>query len=548
MYGAHVGYLLLYDNKTSFSNDGMTELPGTPDDLYLQRVTQAVTEFGKGIKSASFYPAGHPVLLQAVTKIIQLFEMVPLPEEGLSIDVTKNALLYRDVPLPSGGNKAVIDLNRELYLRRAARIIFLPNLHPDEVVSCLKIITLDPEEIQDAGGLEQILLREKVTRIWANRVDYDKLTELLKEEELEEIQPEELTDVPPETSYIPLQEDAPPQEVVTIETLIARIAKESDPSAYRGLIVEFSRLLLAERAERKIEYSTQAIAIFVRHIKTPPGGSDEIAGLARLGIREIVSEELVAHYIGLLKKRGARGREETDAVLVALEERSVGPLLQALAEEEDLLVRKAIVEIVTRIGRVAVPTILENLTDYRWYMVRNMITILGTLGMPDLAPHVAATLSHPDLRVKKEAIKALSRIPHPSSVTALCDLCFFPEETVALAATAALSSKKEPEAVVALYRRAAAKLILYPNYRLAHEAIDSLRAIGTDESVTALEKILALRALWSSKKFQAMKFHALRSISKIRSGRSEEVLERARHSTDRSLRTEADRIIARRMT
>ena len=548
MYGAHVGYLLLYDNKTSFSNDGMTELPGTPDDLYLQRVTQAVTEFGKGIKSASFYPAGHPVLLQAVTKIIQLFEMVPLPEEGLSIDVTKNALLYRDVPLPSGGNKAVIDLNRELYLRRAARIIFLPNLHPDEVVSCLKIITLDPEEIQDAGGLERILLREKVTRIWANRVDYDKLTELLKEEELEEILPEELADVPPVTWDIPLQDDVPPEEVVTIETLIARIAKETDPSAYRGHIVEFSRLLLAERVERKIEYSTQAITIFVRHIKTPPGGSDEIAGLARLGIKEVVSEELVSHYIGLLKKRGARGREETDAVLVALEERSVGPLLQALAEEEDLLVRKAIVEIVTRIGRIAVPTILENLTDYRWYMVRNMITILGTLGMPEFAPHVAATLSHPDLRVKKEAIKALSRIPHPSAVSALCELCFFPEETVALSATAALASKKETEAVVSLFRRTAAKRFLYPNYRLAHEAIDSLRTIATDDAVTALEEILALRAPWRTEKFRAMKSHALRSISRIKGERSTEVLERARRSADPWLRIEAERIIVRRAT
>ena len=174
MYGAHVGYLLLYDNETSFSNDGMTERPETPDDLYLQRVTQAVAEFAKGIKSASFYPADHPVLLQAVTKIIQLFEAVPLPEEGLSIDVTKSALLYRDVPLPFGGNKAVIDLNRELYLRRVARIIFLPNLQPGEVASCLKAITLDPTEVQDAGGLERVLLRMKVTRIWANRVDYDR--------------------------------------------------------------------------------------------------------------------------------------------------------------------------------------------------------------------------------------------------------------------------------------------------------------------------------------------------------------------------------------
>jgi len=548
LYSAHVGYLLLYVNKTSFSNDGMTEPPATSDDLFLQRLAQAVTDFAKGIKSASFYPAGHPALLQGVAKIIQLFEAIPLPEEGLSIDVTKNALLYRDVPLPAGGNKALLDLNRELYLRRAARIIFLPNLQPDEVVSCLKAITLDPEEIQDAGGLEQILLREKVTRIWANRVDYGKLTQLLKEEELEEIRPEEITDTLPVVSVDPMQDDAPPEEIVTIETLIARIAKETDPSAYRGHIVEFLRFLPAERAERRIEFSTQAIAIFVRHIKTPPGGNDEIAGLARLGINEVASEELVEHYIGLLKKRGARGREESDAVLVALEERSVGPLLQALAEEEDLLVRKAIVEIVTRIGRIAVPMVLENLTDTRWYMVRNMITILGTLGMPDLAPHVAATLSHPDLRVKKEAIKALSRIPHPSAVTALCDLCFFPEETVALTATGALSLKKETEAVVALYRRAAAKRILFPNYRLAHEAIDSLRAIGTDESVTALEEILALRSPWSTNKFRAMKFHALRSISKIRGERSEEVLERTRRSADRSLRDEVERIIARRVT
>ncbi|MBE0569576.1 MAG: HEAT repeat domain-containing protein, partial [Deltaproteobacteria bacterium] len=181
----------------------------------------------------------------------------------------------------------------------------------------------------------------------------------------------------------------------------------------------------------------------------------------------------------------------------------------------------------------------------RWYMVRNMLNVLGGLGMPDLAPHVAAALSHPDLRVKKEAIKALSRIPHPSAVTSLCELCFFPEETVALAATAALASKKETEAVVSLFRRTAAKRLLYPNYRLAHEAIDSLRTIGTDEAVTALEEILALRAPWRTEKFRSMKSHALRSISRIRGERSREVLERARRSADRWLRVEAERILER---
>jgi len=534
----------MYAKKTAFSNDGMSASPPTPDEIYLQRIALAVAEVGKGMKAAAFYPAGHPALLQAVTKIILLLEEIPLPEEGLSIEVTKNALLYRNVPLPAGGSKAIADFNRELYLRRASCIIFLPGLQPGEVTSFLKIVTRDADELQDGGGLEKALLAEKVARIWANRVDYDRLTELLKEEELEEVDPEEWSGEPPQedsTSVAPA-----PEGPLTMDALLARIANETDPSAYRGHIVEFTRRLPAEPPDRKMEYSTQAMGIFVRHIENPPGNSAEIAGLARLGIKDVASPELVEHYIGLLRKRGARSHLEVDAVLVALEERSVGPLLQALAEEEDLLVRKAIVEIVTRIGRIAVPKILENLADSRWYMVRNMITVLGSLGMPDLAPHVAAALSHPDLRVKKEAIKALSRIPHPSAVTALCDLCFFPEETVALSATAALASKKETEAVVALYRRAVFKKLLFPNYRLAHEAIDSLRAIGTDEAVTALDEILALKAVWPTEKFRAMKSHALRSISKIGGERSREAILAARNSPERYLRVEAERILNRR--
>jgi hypothetical protein len=393
------------------------------------------------------------------------------------------------------------------------------------------------------------MLQERVSRIWANRVDYARLTELLKKEaELEELIPEEILEeegplLPIDTEAV--AEDAVVEEPLTIDTLLARLEKETDPSAYRGHIADFSRFLLPEPPDRKFEHSGRAIGIFIRHIARPPGGRAEIADLARLGVRELASDDLIARYLASLKKRGGANRGEIESVFVALEERAVGPLLHALADEEDLLVRKAIVEIVTRIGRPAVPAILENLGDPRWYMVRNMITVLGSLGMPDLAPQVAAALSHPDLRVKKEAIKALSRIPHPSAVAALCDLCFFPEETVALTATAALALKREADAVATLYRRVATKRILYPNYRLAHEAIDSLRAVGTDEAISALEEILALSAVWPTEKFRAMKTHALRCISKIKGDRSRAILERTLRSPDKHLRTETQRILNR---
>jgi hypothetical protein len=509
-----------------------------PEGELIQRISLAVTELAKGLKSVMFYPPGHPALIQSISKIIANFEEIPLPEAGLEIDVTKNALVHGETPLPVP-NKAVADLNRELYLRRASKIIFLPNLKAGEMITFLGILNRDLQQIQDEGGLERVMLREKVSRIWANRVDYQGLTEMLKTEEPESDESAEIAWTTDEAS-LGLENLAP--EELTIDDLLHLIEKETDAGRYRDHLIALTRALFNERMDRKIDYASRALMIFAGHIERPPQQSAEIANLARLGIKEMATDELVSHYIHLLRDKAGRGRREVETVLVAFEERAVKPLLKTLSEEEDLLVRKSIVEIVVRIGRPAVPPILENLNDARWFMVRNMVTILGNLGLPDLAPQVATVLSHPDLRVKKEAIKALSRLPHPSAVLALGELCFFPEETVALTATAAMSSKKESEAVLTLYRRAVQKRFLFPSYRLAHEAIDSLRAIGTDEAVTALEEILRAVAVWETKRFRAMKTHALRSISKMHGEKARGALENATRSPEGYLRAEAERL------
>ncbi len=512
--------------------------PDAAQEALIQRISLAVSELAKGMKSVSFYPQGHPTLNQTISRIVTVLDEIPLPEAGMEIAVTKNALLYREAPI-AAASKAVTDLNRELYLRRAAKLIFLPGQKAKEIYSFLAIVSRDLQKIQDEGGLERAFLREHISRIWANRVDYEGLTDMLKrdeEEPLPELESEILQGVDED------EQPTVPPENMTIEQLLARLQKETSPPLYRDCVITLCRDIFGEQGEQKLDHSRRALSIFVVHADRPPMKNLEIAGLAKMGIKELTSDELVTHYLRRLQERGGAGRREAESVLVAFGERSVKPLLAALAEESDLLVRKSIVDIVAQIGRPAIPAILDNLNDSRWYMVRNMITIIGSLGVPDLAVNVAAVLSHPDLRVKKEAIKALSKLAHPAAASALADLCFFPEETVALTATAALSAKREPEAVSALHRRAVQKRFLYPRYRLAHEAIDSLRAIGTDEALIALELIFKARAIWHTERFRAMKVHALRSIAKIPTDRAREILKNALDSSEKYIGAEAKRL------
>src|SRR3972149_8227647 len=100
-----------------------------------------------------------------------------------------------------------------------------------------------------------------------------------------------------------------------------------------------------------------------------------------MAIKELANDVLVSYYIRRLQDHGARDRSEAEHVLSAFGDRAVKALLSALAEEGDLLVRKSIVDIVVRIGRPALPFLLDTLSDSRWYVVRNIVTILGGLGI-----------------------------------------------------------------------------------------------------------------------------------------------------------------------
>jgi hypothetical protein len=518
----------------------MERQPTPIQEATREKVLLAVNELAKGVKAFGFYPPGHPALGQVVWKIISSIEDVPPPETGIEIEVTKNNLLYQEEALPTN-YKAIADLNRELYHRRASKIILLPHQKPDEVIVFLTTLNRDIQELQEGGGLEKVLLREGVSQIWVNRVDYDGLTEMLKKQE--ETPPPEAVEELNTTDLSTAVADSPPLEELTVEELLRRLEKETDVPGYRDIVISLTRTLIQESEDRRIVYSGRAIAIYTVHMETPPAENPEIAKLAGMGIKELVSDDLTAHYIRRLKDGGVKNRKEVETVLVAFGERAVKALISALAAEEDLLVRKTIVDIIVMIGRPAVPAILDNLNDSRWYVIRNMVTILGNLGIPELAPEIVTTLSHPDLRVKKEAIRGLSKLPHPAAVKALGELCFFPEETIALTATAVLSLKKEEEAVTALYRRAVHKNVLFPHYRLAHEAIDSLRSIDTDGAITALEQILRTSVIWETNKFREMKKHALRSISRMSGNRPREIVLRTRSAPEAYLRLETERIL-----
>ncbi len=90
-------------------------------------------------------------------------------------------------------------------------------------------------------------------------------------------------------------------------------------------------------------------------------------------------------------------------------------LVEELAGEEDPGRRRALIDTLTELTRKNHRAVTENLGDGRWYVVRNLATILAKSGNKEAAPAMISLLQHHDDRVRVEAIRGCIPLLGPDS-------------------------------------------------------------------------------------------------------------------------------------
>ena len=197
----------------------------------------------------------------------------------------------------------------------------------------------------------------------------------------------------------------------------------------------------------------------------------------------------------------------------ALQEHGVDSLLYGLAEEEDWEIRKPFLGLLAARKKAAVPALVRRLSDPSWYLVRNILLVLGDIADPSTIPAIAPALKHPEPRVRRDAAAALGRIGGPRAFALLKD-CLDDAEVyeVAMRSLAAIDRRRtigtflDMTERVDLFGRGAKRL---------KEAILTLGTLGGNESVPRLKAIL-MRGLWLPPSAgDTLRIAAARALEKI---------------------------------
>jgi hypothetical protein len=484
---------------------------------------EALGNVSRALRAWQFYPTGHPSrkmsIIQAHLSLLRV-----LDGADLSLRCGRTGFsLPNGEALPDSMHIAA-SLSFELFARRAQKITFLGDLFQEDLLDFIRIISLTPDAIQQAGGLEKIMQEHGIRTIWANEFDLTVILGKRYEIESRGVVPAGLDEIEEDGPELPAaQESAPPPEDAdpeqALHALLNRLETTVDEDDYP---------MLARRAvaccDTLISRHEPALALllaelFARHTADPKQGKRIAA--ARLGLEKLAGrDEFLAFVLESLGAADGASSQGTLAVLAAGGQTAVRRAVDKMAATENPAVRKKLTLLLTRLGEPAVAPILSILDDSRWHIVRNLTAILGDIGSREAVPELERCLWHADSRVAKEAIRSLAKIGGQQAEAAVIAVLHGTDSALWPQAIASLGGMKSGKGLDVLLEIVSDDDRFLQNLALKCDALTAIAMIGDRQATPCLIQLLESRHLISRKRWTLFKIAIAACLAKLDDSRA----------------------------
>jgi HEAT repeat protein len=194
-------------------------------------------------------------------------------------------------------------------------------------------------------------------------------------------------------------------------------------------------------------------------------------------------------------------------------------------------------------GKEHFQMVTRGLSDHRWYVVRNVVGILGKMGNPKAIPYLRDTIKHEESRVRRETIRTLELIGSPEAAQVMLLALDDPSPRLRIKALNLLGKTGGRIALEPLSQILKSKHFKEKSEEEKKAILFSLAEMGTDEVVPALKKIAKKRTWFGREKDQETKILAIKALGLINTTQSQHALEELTRKGKKTLREVSKRIL-----
>jgi len=194
-----------------------------------------------------------------------------------------------------------------------------------------------------------------------------------------------------------------------IETLFEVMSLEREPQGFDAFVPFLNRViesLLVRGDFRQASQILKRLYILLNSYKPREWQGSVITKT----IIEAGEPEKIEIIGNILKKNEFPDMKGAFDYFLLLQRNSIPHLCELLGNLSGSKPRRIICDALSKVGKDSIELMAPFLEDKRWYLVRNIVYILGRIGRKEAVPLIGKALQHGDVRVRREALQALGLI------------------------------------------------------------------------------------------------------------------------------------------
>jgi HEAT repeat protein len=376
-----------------------------------------------------------------------------------------------------------------------------------------EVIPLFAESLADMSGREDSLyMRRLIENLFLSKPREDFISEVYRKT-LNELN-EQISTIGEMRDYAnSLNERKIEEETSTV--LMDLIGLETEFSDYVEIAKNLRKAAVDFLLTGRYEEAKKIIEVLIEETKPEKGRTDEQRNACRKAIEKLRDIGIVHDLVLALRDWGKEKYETIRFILLQMGEIAVAPLLAALVRETDRSLRKKIISIVAGLGEEAIPEIVRKFSDRNWYVVRNMVRILGEIRTEKVVRYLNILLKHEDFRVRKEVVYALSSIGGTEAFRLVSSMADDPDGEVRQSAIKYLGGMRNKGAIPLLLKLINKRNLFGFNNSLIISGIEALGEIGAEEAVPGLVRLLRKSTIFARSRNDDVRIAAATSLEKI---------------------------------
>ena len=157
----------------SSQNQWKAPAKGSPEE---RKLIDLFKSFSSALRKIPLYPESHPMVQESILKLFTGIDVFVTEHAELAIDTLDAAVLICGQQVEA--LQAVAhEVTHDFKKFNVEGIVFKRGLTEPELGTCLRILTLKPEQIKEKGDIKQVLSEAGVTHVHLTEVKYARITD-----------------------------------------------------------------------------------------------------------------------------------------------------------------------------------------------------------------------------------------------------------------------------------------------------------------------------------------------------------------------------------